>query len=71
MELKMQENTCVPKSERAQVDPRRIENGGCALHIQDEKEYRSIAFSKNKKSFHVEFKNDKVVENSFPVKDIY
>ena len=46
-------------------------DGGCALHIQDEKEYGSIAFSKNKKSFHVEFKNDKVVENSFPVKDIY
>ncbi len=46
-------------------------DGGCALHIQDEKEYRSIAFSKNKNSFHVEFKNDKVVENSFPVTDIY
>ena len=46
-------------------------DGGCALHIQDEKKYGSIAFSKNKKSFHVEFKNDKVVENSFPVKDIY
>ena len=46
-------------------------DGGCALHIQDETEYGSIAFSKNKKSFHVEFKNDKVIENSFPVKDIY
>ena len=46
-------------------------DGGCALHIQDEKEYRAIAFSKNKKSFHVEFKNDKVIENSFPVIDIY
>ena len=46
-------------------------DGGCALHIQDEKEFGSIAFSKNKKSFHVELKNDKVVENSFPVKDIY
>ena len=45
-------------------------DGGCALHILDEKEYRSIAFSKNKNSFHVEFKNDKVVENSFPVTDI-
>jgi hypothetical protein len=46
-------------------------DGGCALHIQDEKEYRSIAFSKNKNSFHVEFKNDKVVENSFSITDIY
>jgi len=46
-------------------------DGGCALHIQDEKKYGSIAFSKNKKSFHVEFKNDKVVENSFPVINIY
>ena len=46
-------------------------DGGCALHIQDEKKYGSIAFSKNKKSFHVEFKNDKVVENFFPVTDIY
>ena len=41
------------------------------IHILDEKEFGSIAFSKNKKSFHVEFKNDKVVENSFPVKEIY
>ena len=46
-------------------------DGGCALHIQDEKKYGSIAFSKNKKSFHVEFKNDKAVENSFPVTNIY
>ena len=46
-------------------------DGGSALHIQDEKEFGSIAFSENKKSFHVELKNDKVVENSFPVKDIY
>ena len=46
-------------------------DGGCALHIKDEKEFGSIAFSKNKKSFHVEFKNDKAVENSFPVTDIY
>ncbi len=46
-------------------------DGGCALHIKDEKEYRSIAFSKNKKSFHVELKNNQVVEESFPVSDIY
>ena len=46
-------------------------DGGCALHIEDEKEYRSISFSKNKKSFLVEFKNENVVENSFPVTDIY
>ena len=46
-------------------------DGGCALHVKDEKEYRSIAFSKNKNSFLVEFKNENVVENSFPVTDIY
>ena len=46
-------------------------DGGCALHIDDEKEYRSIAFSKNKKSFLVEFNNEELVENSFPVMDIH
>ena len=46
-------------------------DGGCALHIDDEKEYRSIAFSKNKKSFLVEFNNEELVENSFPVTDIH
>ena len=40
-------------------------------HIDDEKEYRSIAFSKNKKSFLVEFNNEELVENSFPVTDIH
>ena len=46
-------------------------DGGCALHIDDEKEYRSIAFSKNKNSFLVEFNNEELVENSFPVTDIH
>ena len=46
-------------------------DGGCTLHIDDEKEYRSITFSKNKKSFLVQFNNEKVVEDSFPVIDIH
>ena len=45
--------------------------GGCALHIQDEKEYKSIVFSQNKNSFHVEIKNKKVVEKPYPTIDIY
>ena len=46
-------------------------DGGCALHIENEKKHRSIAFSKNKNSFLVKFDNEKVVENSFPVTNIY
>ena len=46
-------------------------DGGCALHIQDEREYRSVVFSKNKRSFLVEFKNNKVIETPYPAIDIY
>ena len=46
-------------------------DGGCALHIQDEKEYRSVVFSQNKNSFLVEFKNNKVLETPCPAIDIY
>ncbi len=46
-------------------------DAGCALHIQDEIKYRSVVFSKNKNSFHVELRNDKVVEKSYPKIEIH
>jgi len=33
-------------------------DGGCALHIQEEKEFKSIVFSENKNSFFVELKDN-------------
>ena len=46
-------------------------DGGCALHIQDEKVFKSVVFSKNKNSFLVELKDNKVVEKPYPTIDIY
>ena len=46
-------------------------DGGCALHIEDEKEFKSVVFSKNKNSFLVEMKNNKVAEKPYSTIDIY
>ncbi len=46
-------------------------DGGCALHIEDEKEFKSVVFSKNKNSFLVELKDNKVVEKPYSTIDIY
>tara|TARA_B100001250_G_scaffold389116_1_gene387921 strand:+ start:24 stop:719 length:696 start_codon:yes stop_codon:yes gene_type:complete len=46
-------------------------DGGCALHIEDEKELISVVFSKNKNSFLVELKDSKVVEKPYSIIDIY
>ena len=46
-------------------------DGGCALHIEDEEEFKSVVFSKNKNSFLVELKDNKVVEKPYPTIDIY
>ena len=46
-------------------------DGGCALHIQDEKVFKSVVFSKNKNSFLVELKDSKVVEEPYSIIDIY
>ena len=46
-------------------------DGGCALHIEDEKELISVVFSKNKNSFLVELKDSKVVEEPYSIIDIY
>jgi len=46
-------------------------DGGCALHIEDEKEFKSVVFSKNKNSFLVEMKDNKVVEKPYSTIDIY
>ena len=46
-------------------------DGGCALHIEDEKEFKSVVFSKNKNSFLVEMKDNKVEEKPYSTIDIY
>ena len=46
-------------------------DGGCALHIEDEKEFKSVVFSKNKNSFLVEMKDNKVAEKPYSTIDIY
>jgi len=46
-------------------------DGGCALHIEDEKEFKSVVFSKNKNSFLVEMKDNKVTEKPYSTIDIY
>ena len=46
-------------------------DGGCALHIEDEKELISVVFSKNKNSFLVELKDNKVAEKPYSTIDIY
>ena len=40
-------------------------DGGCALHIEDEKEFKSVVFSKNKNSFLVEMKDNQVAEKPY------
>ena len=46
-------------------------DGGCALHIEDEKEFKSVVFSENKNSFLVEMKDNKVAEKPYSTIDIY
>ena len=46
-------------------------DGGCALHIEDEKEFKSVVFSENKNSFLVEMKDNKVAEKPCSTIDIY
>ena len=46
-------------------------DGGCALHIEDEKEFKSVVFSENKNSFLVEMKGNKVAEKPYSTIDIY
>ena len=46
-------------------------DGGCALHIEDEEEFKSVVFSKNKNSFLVEMKDNKVTEKPYSTIDIY
>ena len=46
-------------------------DGGCALHIEDEKEFKSVVFSENKNSFLVEMKDNQVAEKPYSTIDIY
>ena len=46
-------------------------DGGCALHIEDEKEFKSVVFSENKNSFLVEMKDNEAAEKPYSTIDIY
>ena len=45
-------------------------DGGCALHIKNNKTFKAISFQGNKNSFFVEYKNKEVIESIISVADI-
>jgi len=45
-------------------------DGGCALHIKNNKTFKAISFQGNKNSFFVEYKNKEVIESIISVEDI-
>ena len=45
-------------------------DGGCALHIKNNKTFKAISFQGNKNSFFVEYKNKEVIESIISVVDI-
>ncbi len=46
-------------------------DGGCALHIEDEQEYKAVVFAKEKNAYYVDLKNDKVQEKPYFRKEIF
>ena len=46
-------------------------DGGCALHIEDEQEYKAVVFAKEKNAYYVDLKNDKVQEQPYFRKEIF
>ena len=45
-------------------------DGGCALHIKNNKTFKAISFQGNKNSFFVEYRNKEVIESIISVVDI-
>ena len=46
-------------------------DGGCALHIENEEEYKAVVFSKDKNAYLVDLEKDAVVEKPYPRIEIF
>ena len=46
-------------------------DGGCALHIENEQEYKAVVFAKDKNAYCVDLKNDEVKEEPYLRKEIF
>ena len=46
-------------------------DGGCALHIENEQEYKAVVFAKDKNAYCVDLENNQVKEESYPRTEIF
>ena len=46
-------------------------DGGCALHIENEEEYKAVVFSKDKNAYLVDLEKEAVVEKPYPRIEIF
>ena len=46
-------------------------DGGCALHIENEEEYKAVVFSKDKNAYLVDLEKDAVLEKPYPRIEIF
>jgi dipeptidase E len=46
-------------------------DGGCALHIENEQEYKAVVFAKDKNAYCVDLENDEVKEEPYPRTEIF
>jgi hypothetical protein len=46
-------------------------DGGCALHIENEQEYKAVVFTKDKNAYCVDLENDEVNEEPYPRTEIF
>jgi len=46
-------------------------DGGCALHIENEEEYKAVVFAKDKNAYCVDLENDEVKEEPYPRTEIF
>ena len=46
-------------------------DGGCALHIENEQEYKAVVFAKDKNAYCVDLENNEVKEEPYPRTEIF
>ena len=46
-------------------------DGGCALHIENEQEYKAVVFAKDKNAYCVDLENNQVKEEPYPRTEIF
>ena len=46
-------------------------DGGCALHIENEQEYKAVVFAKDKNAYCVDLENNQVKEHPYPRTEIF